>query len=147
MCQAAVERIALTLQQHHWNAGIGEVHGDAAAHGAGTDYCNFGNRAQRSAGVDARYLAGLAFGKEHMAQRFRLAGGLGLLEQGQLTLQALLQGQQASGLDCREYQAWGQAAFPAGFLLQTIALEEIRWQPFGGIGKRLARARGCVVGN
>ncbi len=42
--EAAVERLLLHLDDGHRNAGIGEVHRDAAAHGAGADHAHLLDR-------------------------------------------------------------------------------------------------------
>jgi hypothetical protein len=45
---AAVQRLLLHLEDRHRDAGVEEVHGDAAAHGAGADDGHLGDRAQRA---------------------------------------------------------------------------------------------------
>ena len=45
--QAAVERVLLHLDDRHRDAGIGEVHRDAAAHGAGADDADLLDRDRR----------------------------------------------------------------------------------------------------
>ncbi|MDT4841568.1 hypothetical protein FQZ97_754270 [compost metagenome] len=129
--QATVQRFALTLQQSHRDAGIGEVHGDTTAHGAGADHCDLADGAGHGAGVDPGHLAGFTLGEEHVAQRLRLARGFSVLEQRDFPGQAFLQREQAGGFHCREHQARRQAALPAWFVLFTEAGEEVFRQPLG----------------
>ncbi len=45
--QAAIQRLALLLEQHQRHADVGKVHGDAAAYGAGADHRDLADRPQR----------------------------------------------------------------------------------------------------
>ena len=69
--EAARERRVVGLDHLHGDAGIGEAHGDAAAHGAGADHRgapDFGGLG----GGDLGKLRRLALGKEDVALRLRL---------------------------------------------------------------------------
>ena len=68
---AAIERFLLRLEQRHGNAGVREIHGDAAAHGAGADDRDRGNLALRRLVGEARDLGRRALGEERMTQRLR----------------------------------------------------------------------------
>ncbi|MNH11858.1 hypothetical protein D3C76_412600 [compost metagenome] len=63
-----VQRFALEFQQGDRDAGIGEVHGDAAAHGPRADHGNTLHRAKCDVFADARYLQGFALGEKLVAQ-------------------------------------------------------------------------------
>ena len=69
---AAIERVLLHFEQRHRDAGIEEVHGDAATHGAGTDDAHRLHFARHHGIVDARHLRSGTLGEEHVAQRRRL---------------------------------------------------------------------------
>ena len=63
--QPAVQRLGADLHQAHGDPGIGEVHGDAAAHGAGADDANLSDMSQNhssfiSKGIQSVFAAGLA---------------------------------------------------------------------------------------
>ncbi|MCY1534950.1 hypothetical protein D9M68_703350 [compost metagenome] len=90
--QTAVQGLALELQECYRDAGVGEVHGDTAAHGAGAYHRDLTDRSQCGVGGDARDLQRLAFGEEQVAQGRRLRRGQGLLEQLLLLGQTGLQG-------------------------------------------------------
>ena len=65
--KSAVQRVLLHLQHLHGNAGIKEVHGNAAAHGSSTDH---GNRFDVTLGGvrwHIRNLGGGALGQEEVA--------------------------------------------------------------------------------
>ncbi|MCY1464763.1 hypothetical protein D9M71_828300 [compost metagenome] len=90
LCQAPVQGIAIALQQGDRDTSIGEVHGDAATHGAGAYHRNSRDFAQRLISTYAWNPGRLALGKEHMAKRLRLARRLCLLEQRQLPQKPLI---------------------------------------------------------
>ncbi len=69
-----VERFLAHLQHLHRDADVGEVHGDAAAHGARTDQCGRLDLARRRVLGHVRDLAHLPLGEEQMPQRLRLGG-------------------------------------------------------------------------
>ena len=69
------------VDQGHGNAGVGEAHGDAAAHRAGTDHRRLGDGARFHVGADAWNFCRLALGEEHVAQRLRLVAGDKLQEE------------------------------------------------------------------
>ena len=90
---AALELLLAGLDQRHRNAGIGERHRDAAAHGAGADdgdpldiarLCPLGN---------AGDLGGFALGEEGVTLRLRLVAGHQLEEALALLLQPLVERQ------------------------------------------------------
>ena len=66
---AAVQGFVLHFEQRHRNAGVQEVHGDAATHGAGTDDAHRLHFARHHGIVDARDLRSGTLGEEHVAQR------------------------------------------------------------------------------
>ena len=81
---------SLVLDDRHRNAGIGEVHRDAAAHRAGADHRRALDLARGDVLADARHLGGLALGKEDMALRLRLVADHELHEQVALFLLRLV---------------------------------------------------------
>ena len=87
------------LHDGHRDAGVGEVHGDAAAHGAGADDRRLldvlGRRVRRHVGDLGR----LALGEEDVALGLGLGRGDQLLEQLALALDALVERQGHRGLD------------------------------------------------
>ena len=70
--QALIQRLPVHFQHLDWNAGIGEIHRDAAAHGARADQCRGFDFAYRRIVGYVRNLADLAFGEEQVPQRARL---------------------------------------------------------------------------
>ncbi|MNZ72476.1 hypothetical protein D3C78_908550 [compost metagenome] len=123
--QAAIQRLGLLLQQLHRNADVGEVHGDAAAHGAGADHRDLADRAERGSGIHSRNPSRFAFGEEHMALGNRLRGALGLPEQLALAGQAFVQRQRAGGLYRGQYPIGRLAVLPARLVVGQIALDEV----------------------
>ncbi|MNZ66335.1 hypothetical protein D3C78_845560 [compost metagenome] len=123
--QAAIQRLALLLEQHHRHADVGEVHGDAAAHGAGADHRDLADRAQRQGGVDAGHLAGLALGEEQVAQGLGLRRVHGLLEQLLLAGQADFQRLLAGDAYRLEGQVRGDLALPLTALAGGVVDEEV----------------------
>ena len=85
----AVERVLRGLDDRHRDAGIGEVHGDAAAHGAGADDAAFADLARLHAGRHVRHLLGLALGEEDVALGARFLARQELHEQLELARLAL----------------------------------------------------------
>ena len=79
--EAAVERVLLRLDDRHRDADVGEVHRDAAAHGAGADDADLLDRDRRGVVRHVRNLPHLALGEEHVALRGRLRAGHQLHEQ------------------------------------------------------------------
>ena len=69
---AALELLFAGLDQRHRNAGIGERHRDAAAHGAGADDGDALDVARLGAFGNAGDLGGLALGEERVALRLGL---------------------------------------------------------------------------
>ncbi len=84
---AALELLLAGLDQRHRNAGIGERHRDAAAHGAGADDGDALDRARLGAFRHARDLGRLALGEERIALRLGLVAGHQLQEALALLLQ------------------------------------------------------------
>ena len=70
--EAAVQRLLGHLDDGDGNAGIGERHRDAAAHGAGADDGDALDLARLHLGGHAGDLGGLALGEERIALRLRL---------------------------------------------------------------------------
>ena len=87
--KAAVERVLRGLDDRHRDAGIGEVHGDAAAHGAGADDAALADLARLHAGRHVRHLLGLALGEEDVALGARFLARQELHEQLELARLAL----------------------------------------------------------
>ena len=69
---AAIQGFLLGLQDRDGNARIQEVHGNAAAHGAGTDHAHGADLAHRCIARHVGDLGGGTLGHEQMAQRTRL---------------------------------------------------------------------------
>ncbi len=137
--QAAIQRLALLLEQHHWDADVDEVHGDATAHGAGTDHRDLADFAQRQRGVDAGHLAGLTLGEEQVAQGLGLRRLHGFGEQFRLALQADRQRQFAGALYCRQDLLRRQLAAPLVDLAAGIAGEEVGGQRSARLGVQVGR--------
>ncbi len=91
--EAAVERLLLDLEERDRDAGIGEVHRDAAAHRARADDAGGLDRALRRVGRHVLHLGGLALGEEVVALRRRLGGRQQLHEQLALALHAFVERQ------------------------------------------------------
>ena len=70
--EAPVEGLLLRLDDGDGDAGVDEVHGDAAAHGAGADDADRRDRDGRRVGRDVGDLPDLALGEEHVALGGRL---------------------------------------------------------------------------
>ena len=69
-----VERLLLCLQYRHREAGVQEIHRDAATHRTGTDDGDAFDLARHGTHADAGNLRRRALGKKRMAQRARLRG-------------------------------------------------------------------------
>ena len=67
--EALVERLLLHLEQHHRDAGVGEVHRDAAAHRAGADDADLAIGRSRRVFGHVGDLGRRALGREDVAQR------------------------------------------------------------------------------
>ncbi len=74
-CEAAVERFRRAFEDLNRDAGIGEAHGDAAAHRAGADHRGRRELARLHRGIDVGHLRRLALGEEGVAQGLRLLRG------------------------------------------------------------------------
>src|SRR5437763_489098 len=61
---AALDRLLRRVDQRDRQAGVGEAHGDAAAHGAGADDRHLADLAKRRVLGNPRHLGGLALGEE-----------------------------------------------------------------------------------
>ena len=96
---AAIERFLRRIHDLHVVAEIGERHGDAAAHRAGSDHGGVVEVARLRGGRHVGQFRGLAFGEERVAQRFGLVGVDEFLEQFALALHALVERQSGGGLD------------------------------------------------
>ena len=91
--QAAVQRLLILLDDHHGDAGVGEVHRDAAAHGAGADDADLLDRDQGGVFRNVRDLLGGALGEERIALGRRLRAAHQFVEQLALDRQAFVEGQ------------------------------------------------------
>ena len=91
--EAAIQRLLRGLDDGDRDAGIGEVHRNAAAHGSGTDDGDLLDRARFRALRHVEHLGGLALGEEQVALRLRLIAGHELHERIALALQAFLERQ------------------------------------------------------
>ena len=78
---AAIQRFLRRIQDLHGIAEIGEGHGDAAAHRAGTDHGRVAEIAYRRIGGDVGQLGHFALDEERVAQCARLVRILQFLEQ------------------------------------------------------------------
>ena len=81
------------------NAGVDEVHGDPAAHGAGPDDSHRFHRDRRGAGRQSGDLPHFALGEEHIALGGRLRAGDQPTKQFLLDLEALIERQRHRRLD------------------------------------------------
>ncbi len=68
---STVQRFLVQLEQDNRNAGIGKIHRNSTAHGAGTNDSHRIYRSQRCVPVDIFDFCCLAFGKKHMPQSSR----------------------------------------------------------------------------
>ena len=96
---AALELLLAGLDQRHRNAGIGERHRDAAAHGAGADDGDPLDIARLGPVGNAGDLGGLALGEEGVALRLRLIARYQLEEAFALLLQPFVERQVDGGAD------------------------------------------------
>ena len=97
--QPLVQKLAAGLEQRDRNPGVGEVHGDAAAHGAGANDGNAFDRQRGGALGHVGDFCGGTFGKEDVALGCGLLTGQHLSEQFLFLGQTLVKGQTAGGLD------------------------------------------------
>ncbi len=67
--QTAIQSLLLEFQELDRNPGIGKVHGDAPAHGAGANYCYRANGPSGRRRVDPGHLECLPFGEEQVLLR------------------------------------------------------------------------------
>src|SRR5213082_3416022 len=70
--EAALEGLRRELEQRHGDAGVGEGHGDAPAHGAGADHGGTVDGERAHLGSEAWNPAGLALREEQVHQRLAL---------------------------------------------------------------------------
>jgi hypothetical protein len=96
---AAVERVLLHLEQLHRDAGIDEVHRDAAAHRAGADHRCQLDVAHRRVGRHVGNLARRTLAEERMAKRARLGRLHQVQEQLALARHSLFERQLDRSLD------------------------------------------------
>ena len=97
--QATIQRLLLLFDDHHRDANIGEVHGDATAHGTGTDDADLLDGDQGGVIWNIRNFLSLAFSEERIALRRRLAAAHQLTEQLGLDLDTFFEGQVHGGFD------------------------------------------------
>ena len=90
---AFLQQVLAGLDQCDGNAGIGEAHGDAAAHRARADDRRAADRARLGARGHVRHPPRLALGEKYMALRFRLVAGDKFLEQLAFAPQAFVERQ------------------------------------------------------
>ena len=132
--ETAVERLLRGLEQGDGNAGIGEVHGDAAAHRACTDDAAGLDRALRRVGRYVEHLGRFALGEEVVALRRRLRRGQQFDEQLAFTLHALVERQFDGGLHALDdVPRRLEAAGAAGDRLFGLGEEVGRFQRHGEI--------------
>ena len=91
--EALVQRLRVGLQHAHGNAGVGEVHGDAAAHGAAADDRGRLDGLHGRIGRHVGNLGGLALGEEGVALALGLLGADAFDEELALLLHALVEGE------------------------------------------------------
>src|SRR5665213_1352993 len=120
--EPAVERVLLDLDDGHRNAGAGEVHGDAAAHGARAEDADAHHRNDRRVVGDIGDLGRLSFGEEGVALGGALRPGHQLHEQAPLGLEALLEGLVHRRLDAADI-VFGREEAPE---LAGIGLAKVR---------------------
>ena len=119
--EPAIKRILLRLDDGDGDAGIEEVHRNAAAHGPGADHADAGDFAGGGVLGDIRNLGRLALGEERVALRRRLLAGDELFEQCALEFEPLLEGLFHGGLHGLDAGLGGlEAAELAGILLAEI---------------------------
>ena len=94
-----VQRLLAHLQHLDRDPGVGEVHRDAAAHGAGTDHGGRLDFARRGVLGNIRYLGHLAFGEKQVAQRLGLGACAQALEQLALARDAFRKRLRRCGLE------------------------------------------------
>ena len=97
--QAAVERGLVGFLEYDRNSGVGEYHGDAAAHGAGADDRGRIDRNDRRFFRNIGDLGHFAFAEEDVDERLRLVGVEAVDEQPGLDLASLLERQSGGGFD------------------------------------------------
>ena len=97
--EATVQGFLAGLDDVHRNAHVQEVHGDACAHGAGTDHAHRLHRQHGRVLGQARHVPGLARGEEVVALRGRLVALHEFHEVLALKLQAFVDGQVHRRLD------------------------------------------------
>ena len=128
--EALREQFLCRLKDGYGDAGIGEAHGDAAAHGAAADDDGVGDAGGFDAGGRVRHLRRFALAEEDVPLRPALVAGHELHEQRVLGGDALIEGQGegvADGIDA------GGGRFDAGEFFQ------------GRLWRRPRRAPGCFV--
>src|SRR5262249_55061084 len=90
--EAPIERVPRDLDHRHRDADVGEVHGDAAAHGAGADHDRLADLRRRRLRRHVGNLGRLALGEEEVALGLRLWRVERLEEELALPRQALVEG-------------------------------------------------------
>ena len=119
--QAPVQRLLLHLQHLHRDAGVEEVHGDAAAHGASADHADALDFALGRVRWHVGNLARGALGQEQMAQRTRFGRPHQVDEQ--LTLHRHAVGELALGRGLDRVHALGGRGVVLGHALDHVARE------------------------
>ena len=97
--EAAIERGLIGFFEEHGNSGVGEDHGDAAAHGAGADDGGGFYGDERSFFGDVGNFADFAFAEKNVNQGFGLIGEEALDEKFLFELAAFGEGQCGGGFD------------------------------------------------
>ena len=97
--KAAFDRPGIDIDDVHGHPHAGEVHGDAAAHGAGADDGDALDVADRGVLVHALDLARFALGEKHVSQRSRFGRLQTGVEQFTLAFHALVKTQFDGRLD------------------------------------------------
>ena len=123
--EAPFERIVIALDDRDRDTGVGEVHRNAAAHGAGAEHTGFLDVDRGRVLGDVGDLVRLAFGKEGVALRSGLGAGHELHEERGLHLDALFERQAGCGLDAPDVVLRGEKATGLAGDLRTEVGEDL----------------------
>ena len=118
-CQTLVQRLLLDLGDGHGYPGVGEVHGNAATHGACTYNTHFMDVTNRCFLGKTFHFGDFPLGKEGMNQARTLWGLHALHKQFTLTLHTVFKGQAEGGF--HRIHALERGKLAPSFLLQASA--------------------------
>ena len=96
---ANIERRLIHIIQYDWDAGVGEHHGNATAHGAGADDSHTIHRQDRRFLGNVGNLRDLTLAEEYVNERFGLVGKKAFGEEPGLCLAAFLKWHSGRGFD------------------------------------------------